>query len=65
MAPSITKQLASIQKSFDALLSKTAKTAKRSKKIDDCTSKKELAKFTIKELTEWIKKNKMVDQSKN
>ena len=57
MAPSVKQQLASIQKSIDALKISTAEKKSRPKKISDCTSKDQLKKFTVKELTAWIKKH--------
>ena len=51
MSSSLAKQIASIQKSIDSLKLKVKRN------IDDCTSKKELKNFTVKELTAWLKKN--------
>ena len=56
MAPSLAKQISSIQKSLDSLKLVISK-HKTPKKIEDCTSKKQLSAFTVKQLTEWLEKN--------
>ena len=53
MVSSIDKQLTKLQKRLDELKIK----AKKPKTIDDCTSKKQLKQFTVKQLTDWLKKN--------
>ena len=50
---SIIKKIADIQDALDALKVYTCSP----KKIDDCTNKKQLKLFTIKELTHWLKKH--------
>ena len=52
---SFAKKIAAIQKSLDALKMELNKP----KKISDCESKDQLKLFTTKELTAWLKKNKV------
>ena len=60
MSKSFSKQIEAIQKSLDSLKLKINKSCKKSpKKIGECTKKDQLNKFTIKELIEWLKKNKI------
>jgi hypothetical protein len=56
MAPSVSNQISSIQKSLDSLKLVISK-HKTPKKIEDCTSKKQLSAFTVKQLTEWLERN--------
>jgi len=53
---SLSKQLKSLRKKIDALEVKV-EAAKKPKSIDECTSKKQLKHFTVKQLTDWLKKN--------
>jgi len=60
MVSSINKELKKLQKRLDELKIK----ANKPKTIDDCTSKKQLKQFTVKQLTDWLKKNN-VDTEKS